>query len=309
MANNTSQLHKSSRLYSCLLLAAMFASFTTLFRLPQIVAFTTSQRCEILKAGIPQQADYDSLFRTYAFRKVERFSDNFQYKHRKVLEVYGKKWVTDPLHTWSRVYEYPFVFCRVMKAVAATSTKQFRILDLGSGVTFFPWLIKEFLGDKTASVSAVDVDVDFTSLYDTINHAEHHQVSFRAENMKMTLENTPAGHYDIIYSISVLEHVDDALDMIEKVERALKKGGIFIVTIDVYDDDSPNQFQLKRAENIIQTLNETFIRVGPIQTTLRDGFNANPVVPETYRLYNKDYDSASFGPHKLTFSCFEFMKS
>ena len=286
----------------------MFASFATLLRLPQIVAVTTSERCEILKAGIPQQTDYDSLFRTYAFRKVERFSDNFLYKHRKVLEVYGKKWVTDPLHTWSRVYEYPFVFCRVMRAVAATSTKEVRILDLGSGVTFFPWLIKEFLGNKTASVSAIDVDVDFTSLYDQINPGEHHQVSFRVEDMKMTLENTPAGHYDIIYAISVLEHVNGALEVIEKVERALKKGGIFIVTIDVYDNDSPNQFQLNHAEDIIRTLNETFIRADPIQTTLRDGFNANPVVPETFQLYNKDYDTAVFGPHKLTFSCFEFMK-
>jgi len=262
---------------------------------------------EVLKSGVPQRSDYESLFRGELYRQMERFSNEFQNKHSTVLEIYGRKWVQDPLHTWSRVYEYPYVFSRVLRAASANSKEKLSVLDLGSGVTFLPWFIYESLHTRISLMSAMDLDPDYASLYDNINAMEKYQVSFHLQDIS-TLVDASDEAYDIIYSVSVFEHMEDAFATIGNIERVLKRGGTFIVSFDLVHDNSTNSMRLTEAEKVLQALKDTFVEVDPNPADTRKEFNADPVVPETMQTYYPNYDSSGLGTQKLAFSCHEFLK-
>ena len=63
-------------------------------------------------------------------------------------------WPKDPLHTWSRLWEYPYVLFHIRQSFFKINKKQkIKILDFGSGVTFFPFI----LSNEGYSVVATDI--------------------------------------------------------------------------------------------------------------------------------------------------------
>ena len=72
-----------------------------------------------LGGGVPSIADLLSVEKSDLFRELERASRSWFERNSDLLEPYAKRWVDDPLHQWSRRWEYPFV----AEALARSATR------------------------------------------------------------------------------------------------------------------------------------------------------------------------------------------
>jgi len=141
------------------------------------------------------------------------------------------KWPRDPLHTWSRLWEYPYVYHNLRQWREKSPLKGMpEVADVGSGVTFFPFTIAK-LG---CHVHCLDIDPTCSSGIERATEVVQHQpgkVSFRLiSNKHIPLEDSQV---DAVYCVSVLEHIPDFERTIKEVSRILKPNGLFILTIDL----------------------------------------------------------------------------
>ena len=143
----------------------------------------------------------------------------------------GYKWPRDPLHHWSRVWEYPYVYhhLRNWREALAPGTLP-HVVDLGSGVTFFPFAVAK-LGYRVTCL-----DIDPICQKDLPRAAQQTPAAPGSVEFRLvTGQRLPLadGEADALYCISVLEHADSPESMVEEVWRVLTPGGIFIVTFDL----------------------------------------------------------------------------
>ena len=111
------------------------------------------------------------------------------------------------------------------------------ILDVGTGYSYFPFYISSFGHD----VTCCDL-IDLSSLY------RNTCVDFIQDDITNSFNNNT---YDLIYCISVLEHINDKESAIDKMHSMLKSGGKLILTLDcdLLDEkisDTPNYCELAR---------------------------------------------------------------
>lgn len=182
-----------------------------------------------LPQGPPPADDYRALVEHRSFKRMEAFSDAFIGRHGKTLAGYGRRWVADPFHQWSRQWEYPFVHAALRKAAANRGEGPFRVLDAGSGATFFPWYIAADV--EGAEVTCCDRDPSLPELFDTVNRTEGTAIEFLACDLART--GIGEGSRDAVYAISVLEHSEDREPVVRELARLLKPGGILVVTFDI----------------------------------------------------------------------------
>jgi len=141
------------------------------------------------------------------------------------------KWPRDPLHTWSRVWEYPYVYQNLQRwrECGQESTNP-RAVDVGSGVTFFPFSVAR-LGYH---VTGVDIDpvvgIDLPKAAEIIDHGPGEVDCRVCDDSRLPFADHEV---DVVYSISVLEHIPDIEHAIKEVFRVLKPNGLFILTIDL----------------------------------------------------------------------------
>jgi hypothetical protein len=85
------------------------------------------------KCGLVQLSDLqNSGRRLHIFRDMEKFIEFFLHDDAWRPDV---PWARDPLHQLSRQFEYPYAFERLLE----TSKTGKKVLDAGSGITFFPY--------------------------------------------------------------------------------------------------------------------------------------------------------------------------
>ena len=72
-----------------------------------------------IPSGIPSIDDYHALVESSAFGTIESFSDSFVRDNTNVFNEYNKKWILDPLHTYNRQWEYPYVVQRISEYAAS----------------------------------------------------------------------------------------------------------------------------------------------------------------------------------------------
>ena len=180
-----------------------------------------------LAHGVPALADYKQLLATADFAAMAAFSDHFLQQSHHALQYYRLRWGVDPLRTWSRQWEYPYVFQQVM--AAATNEQPLQVLDAGSGVTFLPRLLRTMLGK--AELHCCDSDPLLDSVYQKLNENTTTPVNFRVADMRKLPYATES--MDVIYCISVLEHTREYPLIVQEFKRVLRKGGRLIVTFDV----------------------------------------------------------------------------
>ena len=140
-------------------------------------------------------------------------------------------WPRDPLHNWSRVWEYPYVFHH-LKAWRSrfTETDLPRVADVGSGVTFFPFAVAR-LGYH---VTCTDMDPvcgrDLPRAAERVDQAPG-KLAFRlADGLTLPFDDV---EMDAVYCISVLEHIPAFEDILAEIARVLKPGGLFVLTVDI----------------------------------------------------------------------------
>jgi len=204
-----------------------------------------------LSDGIPSVRSYREVLESGIFKEMEVFSNRFLSENHVALRSYTKKWVRDPLHQWSRQWEYPFVFNKVQQAIVSQPTP--RMLDAGSGITFFPFFLKSKF--DAADVLCCDCDTMLSNIYEAINARQEKRVKFSTSDLR----SLPFGKgtFHLIYCISVLEHIDDYEAIIEEFHRVLAPGGVLIVTFDV-SLDGTREMDPAKAGILLKALGKRF---------------------------------------------------
>ena len=182
------------------------------------------------RSGIAAQTDLESPDCKDIFKLLEAEQALFlESEHAFRSDSY--QWPRDPLHTWSRVWEYPYVFHHLRKLRLVLSTEKSPIaVDLGSGVTFFPFSIAHM------GFEVVCADIDKTCERDIkraikVVPSSPGKVSFRLiEGTRLPFDDSEV---DVIFCISLLEHIPDFVTVVSEVFRILRNGGIFLLTIDL----------------------------------------------------------------------------
>jgi SAM-dependent methyltransferase len=198
--------------------------------------------------GIPSLAAYEFAISSPTFKAMEQFSDSFLKENKALVARY--KWSPDPLHAWSRKYEYVWhaealragLPSKHAAAVAKTwpgsfdslDVPPYTVLDAGSGFTFFDQFIGSRLG---VSVTALDYDRNFTSLFSGLSRVLPNEPFVPPiPYILAAIEETklPDASIDAITCVSVLEHMSSASLTATVVEfkRILKPGGRLVLTFD-----------------------------------------------------------------------------
>ncbi len=151
--------------------------------------------------------------------------ENFQLEFLAVTaELWNKDFpfTGDALYAWSRQWEYPYHLVNI-------GVSQGRVLDAGSGITFFPF----FLARQGHQVHCCD---SWTILEKPIEIARQNtQLPVRFELASITRLSQPDSFFDAVCCVSVLEHLaaNDRTSAIREFARVLRPGGRLIVTCDV----------------------------------------------------------------------------
>lgn len=102
------------------------------------------------------------------------------------------------------------------------------VLDIGCGVGVFTRLVKE-----TYPMAEVwGTDISDQAIAD--NRKEHPDIQYRTARVGYQ-DGVPQDHFDVVFSGETLEHLDEPSDLFRDAYKALKKGGLFILTTPVED--------------------------------------------------------------------------
>jgi len=224
-----------------------------------------SERMQI-QEGIVTISEYKKVCSSSLFSDLEAFSNAFVARNKEVFAVYG--WSVDPLHQWSRQWEFPFVFDAISSFLSEDKKSNVDILDMGSGLTFFPF----FLANKIrgARISCCDIDLTLTDLFDVTQKNENATVSFACCDIHALpyADNS----FDVVYCISVLEHTDSYKTIINEVKRVLRPGGVFVVSFDI-SLDGQSDIPVLGAQKLFSSLSNLFVCKncgGDFATSLKD---------------------------------------
>lgn len=181
----------------------------------------------IYRSGIPTETEYRENLESAEFRQLEGFSNAFIAKNEARLKKYARKWIKDPLHQWSRQWEYPFVLNKLAPCLGKSSGK--RVLDAGSGITFFPYYLQEAY--TSLEVACCDQDDALAEIFGNINSDNGVDIRFtHADLASMPYDDA---WFDCIYCTSVLEHTVDYSTIVAEFWRILKPSGSLVVTFDL----------------------------------------------------------------------------
>lgn len=192
------------------------------------------------------------------YQKLEVKQQEFiKYESQIRSRIY--KWPRDPLHTWSRLWEYPYVFHHIRKAQKEKAERKLNVIDFGSGVTFFPFAIAEL------GCNLICVDIDPICIVDIPKAKENITYSPGSINVKLITEGripVEPKSQDIVYCISVIEHIQNFESVIDQMARVLKDDGILILTVDI---DLRERFELnaEQYERLMIKLNQYFVKAHP----------------------------------------------
>ena len=176
-------------------------------------------------SGPASLLDVNSSEWKHSFRQCEEAQSIFESRN---LYPPDYPWPRDPLHTWSRIWEYPYIRHHIENFMRSRWSNSQRpvIVDFGSGVTFFPWLVAE---TTQCSVICIDNDESFSKAFEPKNDSR--QVEFLANNgWALPLDTASV---DAVYSISVLEHIPDCHHLVKEFARVLKPDGLLCITMDI----------------------------------------------------------------------------
>ena len=206
------------------------------------------------RSGIGSISDlHDSVF-IKTFAELEKWQMDFLLASPKFLSK-DYIWPRDPLHTWSRVWEYPFIYSNIISLIKSNqSNKKLNIVDVGSGVTFFPFA----LASNGIELCCTDFDPiierDLQLAIKTFNH-QSGKISFKkTDGVTLPFEDNTT---DIIYCISVLEHIQMFENTVFEMQRILKPGGKLFLTIDL-DLRGDHDISIQRYHELKKALGKYF---------------------------------------------------
>jgi len=208
------------------------------------------------RSGLAALSDLQAPECRYIFSVLESQQSEFLEKEEKFRSK-EYELPNDPLHCWSRVWEYPYVYshlARMVKDLAEGSHPL--VIDVGSGVTFFPFSLARL------GCQVVCTDIDPVCEKDILRARENipcapGDVHFRLINK----EKLPFAdcECDVVYCISVLEHIPDFENTVREMARVLKPGGLCLITCDLgLDPRSDTQLTVHGYERLMSVMKQQF---------------------------------------------------
>lgn len=113
----------------------------------------------------------------------------------------------------------------VLEAIGDVRGK--KVLDLGCGGGYF--------SNELSKMGADVVGVDYSKFAISFAKERYPQIDFR-QLSTYSLSDFPEDYFDAVSLIDVAEHVADHQSMINKISKALKNGGILLISTD-FDDN------------------------------------------------------------------------
>ncbi len=106
-----------------------------------------------------------------------------------------------------------------------------RTLDIGCGDGLHTLL----LGEKTGPITGIDVNSSFVA--DARNYAAGFTHKAQADFKDQPLEKIafPDDHFDLVFSICVIEHIDNHEEVLRECLRIMKPGGKIVFTVDTLE--------------------------------------------------------------------------
>lgn len=200
--------------------------------------------------GVPTTTAVAEVADGDIFARMEKANSAFLSDNADALTYYRQTWVSDPLHNWSRRWEYPFIYENLAHYLNGAGT----VLDAGAGATFFPFFVADALPETV--VVAIDYDPRMRKVYDAVSHP---RVEF--EEGDITRLDAADGHFDAAYSVSVLEHISERQKVVTELARVLKPGAPLIYTMDV-SLDGKRDVPVDDAQELLRLTEEHFEPVG-----------------------------------------------
>jgi len=209
-----------------------------------------------LRTGVPLISELEALQGAQPYRDHLKFNSQFLARHGAALKKYGRHWGMDPFKLWSRRWEYPFTAGRIIDFCEhRPGEASIKILDAGSGVTYFPYFICSKI--LRAQFICCDYDASYHDIFRDVNANESQPP--RVTFTEAMLQKLPfdSESLDAICCISVLEHTDNYGEIIDEFCRVLKPGGAFVLTFDLSLD---GRFTLpkKTAAELLEKLKTKF---------------------------------------------------
>ena len=195
-----------------------------------------------LRTGIPLLTELDQHLASDEYKRHVEFNRTFLEQNSAAMDKYGKLWAKDTFRLWSRRWEYPFVAQRILDAAKGQAADQaFRLLDAGSGVTYFPYFLRA--QDPRIEVTCFDSNASYHPMFESVNKTMGEaEVKFE----EGWLQKLPFADksFDAVCCISVLEHTSNYGEILDEFARVLKTGGLLVLTFDLSLD---GRFELPRA--------------------------------------------------------------
>jgi 2-polyprenyl-3-methyl-5-hydroxy-6-metoxy-1,4-benzoquinol methylase len=164
------------------------------------------------------------------FSTLEQQQDSFLRKE-ELFRSSSYPWPHDPLHSWSRAWEYPYIYFHLARWRSQWQNSALpRVVDVGSGVTFFPFTVSRLGCEVICTDNDPICETDLRRAISLMS-AEPGIVDFRlAKDNRLPFGNHEV---DAVYCISVLEHIPDFEQTIAEIARIVRAQGLVLLTIDL----------------------------------------------------------------------------
>ena len=203
--------------------------------------------------GIPTKGKYNELISMAFFKTMEEYSDAFL--ERYIFLRKQNRWVRDPFHQWSRQWEYPFVYSSIRSYLNGRGLLCPKILDAGSGITFFPYFLLEKL--RGSELACYDYDEKLEQLFRNVNDSRKGGCGVQFDAGDLGSLPYVSSSFDVVYCISVLEHTENYSEIINELARVLKPGGALILTFDIALD-GVSDISCEKAESLLMLVKKKF---------------------------------------------------
>jgi SAM-dependent methyltransferase len=174
------------------------------------------------------------------------------------------KWPRNVLETWSRCWEYPYAYFQLRVFRHQPSPRQLpQVVDLGSGVTFFPFAMASLGYDVLCVDSDPICERDLARATTVVKHEPGRVQATTAEGRCLPLDT---GQADVVVCISVLEHIDEFISTVREASRVLRPGGLFVLTVDL-DLRGDHGMAVEPYRQLVRDINRDFEYVWPMTCT------------------------------------------
>jgi SAM-dependent methyltransferase len=178
---------------------------------------------------------------------------------------------------WARVWEFPWAY-QVIRGFSGKNGHPRKILESGCGVTPVPF----WLGSDGHQVTGMDLDESCSSEWakgSAVCGLADGQVRFERGDM----EELPFrdASFDIVYSISALEHTSRPAKAVAEMCRVCSVGGLVLLTcdVDVMDSDSLRQEQLDEIQEVLGASTTSFLPFRAVSAPATLTFENRSVMP------------------------------